>query len=85
VMTRAVAYSEIAAAATIAIAIESSIVTRRAARFSALFLKIGHPPIATPAAPIRLMLANGSHRWSHTAAALSATTAIRAASAQPGG
>ena len=47
-MMSAVKKSEIAAAATIAMLMDNSIVIRRAATFSAASLKIGHPPIRTP-------------------------------------
>ena len=56
VMMSAVKNSEIAAAATMAMVMESSIVIRRAARFSAASLKIGQPPITMPRMPSRLML-----------------------------
>jgi hypothetical protein len=52
VMISAVKKSEIAAAATIAIVIESSIVIRLARKFAAASLKIGQPPIRTPRIPI---------------------------------
>ena len=54
VMMRAVKNSEMAAAAIIAMLMDNSMVIRRAAMFSAASLKIGHPPIRTPATPIRL-------------------------------
>src|SRR5882757_1007721 len=79
-MMSAVKYSEMAAAATIAMAIDSSIVIRFAAVLPAASLKIGHPPIRTPNAPTKLTLADGSHKWNQTAAALSATSPIRTAS-----
>jgi hypothetical protein len=48
VITRAVKNSPIAAAATIAMLMESSMVIRRATMFSAASLKIGQPPTITP-------------------------------------
>src|SRR6266436_4133836 len=62
VMTRAVKNSPIAAAATIAMLMDSSMVIRRAAMFSAASLKIGQPPTVTPRTPRTLTLASGSHR-----------------------
>ena len=56
VMMSAVKYSEIAAAATIAIAIDSSIDIRRAATCSNASSKIGQPPITRLAIPMTLML-----------------------------
>ena len=80
VMTRAVKNSPIAAKATIAMLMESSMVIRRATMFSAASLKIGQPPTITPRTPITLTLASGSQRRNHTAAAARATNAMRAAS-----
>ena len=82
VMISAVKNSEIAAAARTAIDIESSIVIRRAAMFSIASLKIGQPPIRTPAKPMRLIRGNGSHTRNHTAIAHSATRPIRRTSSQ---
>jgi hypothetical protein len=59
---------------------ESSMVIRRDAAFSAASLKIGHPPIRTPTTPITLTLGIGSHRCNQTEVAASATNAIRVAS-----
>jgi hypothetical protein len=73
---------EMAAAATMAMDIESSMVIRRASRFSSASLKIGQPPIARATIPITLAGRSGSQSRNHTAAAASATTAMRAASTQ---
>ena len=78
----AVKNSEIAAAASSASDIESSIVIRRAAMFSMASLKIGHPPTRTPARPMTLTRGNGSHTRNHTAIAHNATRTIRRASRQ---
>jgi len=79
-MTNAVKNSEIAAAAKMAIVMDSSMVIRRACRFSAASLKMGQPPTPRPIAPIRLRRGSGSHSRKKTAAAATATTAILAAS-----
>ena len=55
VMTSAVKNSPIAAAATIAIVIDSSMVMRRSTIFSKASLTIGQPPIANPRTPITLI------------------------------
>jgi len=80
VMMSAVKNSEIAAAAMMAMDIESSIVMRLAKRFSSASLKIGQPPMRRPATPIRLMRGKGSHTRHQTAAAATATSAIRSIS-----
>ena len=55
VITSAVKNSEMAAAATIAIDMDSSMVIRFATRFSRASLKMGQPPTNKPATPITLM------------------------------
>ena len=65
VMTRAVKNSPIAAAATIAMVIDSSIVMRRARRFSNASLKMGQPPTSKPTMPIRLTARIGSQIEPH--------------------
>ena len=69
-----------AAAATMAIVIDSSIVMRRSRRFSKASLRIGQPPIRRPSDADHADRGNGSQTRNQTAAAASATTAMRAAS-----
>ena len=80
VITSAVKNSEMAAAAMIAIDMDSSMVIRFATRFSRASLKMGQPPTNKPAAPITLMARKGSHKRHHTAAAATATSAMRSIS-----
>lgn len=61
-MTRAVKYSEIAAAETMASVIDNSIVMRRARRLSNASLRIPKPENSSAAAPMMLMFGNGSQR-----------------------
>jgi hypothetical protein len=72
--------SEIAAAAIMAMDIESSMVMRFATRFSRASLKIGQPPMPKPARPKILTAAKGSHSRHHTAATATATRAMRSIS-----
>lgn len=60
VMTSAVRNSPIAAAATMAIVIDSPMVMRRSTTFSKASLRIVLPPIRTPATPMMLTAGNGS-------------------------
>ncbi len=69
-MTRAVKNSEMAAAAIMAIDVDSSIIIRLANRFSTASLKIGQPPITRPATPMMLTGETGSESGNHTHAAL---------------
>src|SRR3546814_4219483 len=69
-----------AAAATMAMDMESSIVIRLAATLSRASLKIGQPPIKSPATPITLTLGSGSQKRNHTAVAAKATKRIRSIS-----
>jgi len=85
VMTRAVKNSPIAAAAAMAIVIDSSIVMRRSTMFSKASFRIGQPPIRRPTMPMTLTAGNGSQIRNHTAAAATATSAIRAASVHSNG
>ncbi len=80
VITRAVKNSEIAAAAMMAIDMESSMVIRLARRFSSASLKMGQPPTPKPITPMTLMAANGSQTCHPTQAAATATRAIRSIS-----
>ena len=80
VMTSAVKNSPMPAAATMAMVMESSIVMRRARRFSKASFKIGQPPTTRAIAPIRLMARIGSQISNQTAAAAMTTKTIRAAS-----
>ncbi|MGO8920134.1 MAG: hypothetical protein ACLQJR_29905 [Stellaceae bacterium] len=80
VMTKAVKNSPIAAAATIAMLMDSSMVIRRSTMFSNASLQIGQPPISRPATPITLTAATGSHTRNQTNAAASATKPMRSAS-----
>ena len=82
VMTRAVKNWPMAAAATMAMTIESSMVIRRARIFSSASAKIGQPPITMPTSPMRLKAENGSQRRSPTATAARATKTMRTASDQ---
>ena len=55
-MTSAVKNSEIAAAATMAMVMESSMVMRRARAFFAASFTMGHPPMRRPNTPIRFTI-----------------------------
>ena len=79
-MTRAVKISPIASAAASAIVIESSMVIRRSRRWLQASWTIGQPPTSMPERPTTLTRGNGSHARNHTAAAASATSAMRASS-----
>ena len=81
-MISAVKNWPIAAAATMAIVMESSIVMRRSRTFSNASLRMGQQPTRRPAMPITLTAGNGSQSLNHTATAASATKAMRAASGQ---
>jgi hypothetical protein len=85
VMTKAVKNSPMAAAATMAIVIDSSIVMRRSTILSKASFRIGQPPIRRPTTPMTLIAGNGSQTRNHTAAAAMATRAIRAASSHSKG
>ena len=81
-MIRAVKNSPIAAAATMAMVMESSIVMRRSRMFSKASLRMGQPPTTRPTTPITLTAENGSQDLNQTAPAASATNAMRVASGQ---
>ena len=76
-MISAVKNSEMAAAATMAMDMESSIVIRLATRFSTASLKIGQQPIKRPPAPRMLTAENGSQSRNHTHTAAVATRTMR--------
>lgn len=79
-ITKAVKNWPMIAAAAMAIVIDSSIVMRRSTMFSKASLRIGQPPINSPATPMTLIAGNGSQRRNHTVAAAIATSPMRAAS-----
>src|SRR4029077_1812745 len=82
VITSAVKNWPTTSAATRAMVIDSSMVIRRARRFSTASLKIGYPPISVAPRPMTLKAANGSQTRSQTAAAATATNATRTRSAR---